>query len=275
MQAYVIDSNMLQSGTLRGLLAEGDNLAILPDFAWYEIYKQASIEGLRLGLSVIGDYPERVVLLRPGDQIARLDPSVADEVDRLILDGPIGDIRETVRIARSTDSIEPLASAGLHGLWEWARTLRPSLIEGASDIALSFPEMEEQMFSRKEVRIIRTNWKYTPDMFGSIFGASLQIWENLATAYDIKWQRLDESVVCRTYLFRFALGIVILLLWWIRCGSQPVVRLGRMSNDLIDLSFAVYATYFDGFVTQDEKASWLHANLVQAIMNFQAMTDSE
>lgn len=274
MRAYVIDSNMLQSDALRRLLAEGDNLAVLPDFAWYEIHKQASLEGLRLSLSVIGDYPQRVVLLRSGGEISRLDPVVAEEVHRLILDGVIGDISETVRIARSTDAIEPVAWGQLQRLWEGARTLSPSLIEGACDIALSFPEMEEQMFDRQQVRIIRTHARYTPDMFGSIFGAALQVWENLATSYGIKWQRLDESIVCRAYLFRFALGIVILLLWWIRCGSQPVVRLDKMSNDLIDLSFAVYATYFDGFVTQDEKARWVHHNLVQAIINFRAIADS-
>lgn len=275
MRAYVIDSNMLQSDALRHLLAEEGALAILPDFAWYEIYKQESLEGLRLGLSVIGDFPERIVLLRPGSEISQLDPAVAEELERLILDGPIGDISETVRMARSKDPIDPAASAQLQGLWEWARTLRPSLIEGASDIALSFPEIKEAMFNRREIRIIRTNGKYTPDMFASIFGAALQIWETLATGCGIGWDGLDEEIVCRAYLFRFALGIVILLLWWIRCGSQPIVRLDRMSNDLVDLSFAVYASYFDGLVTSDEKARWVHANLVHAIIAFRDMRNAE
>jgi len=275
MYAYVIDSNMLQSEDLRRLLAEGDNLAVLPDFAWYELHKQESIEGLRLGLSVIGDYPERVVLLRSGGEIAVLEPVVADELERLILDGPLGDIGETVRVARSSEPLDVAATAELHRLWAWARAWRPSLIEGASDIAISFPEMEEQMFNRNEIRIIRTNGRYTPDMLGSIFGAAEQIWENLATGYGIKWQGLDQSVVSRAYLFRFALGIVINLLWWIRGGSQAIVRLDRMSNDLIDLSFAVYGTYFDGFITRDDKARWVHANLVRAISSYRDLHEED
>ncbi|MHA6684748.1 hypothetical protein [Mesorhizobium sp. A556] len=67
------------------------------------------------------------------------------------------------------------------------------------------------------------------------------------------------------------MGLVINLLWWIRGGSQSVVRLDRMSNDIIDLSFAVYATYFDGFCTRDEKAKWVYANLLAAITAFRGI----
>ncbi|WP_245294468.1 hypothetical protein [Rhizobium aegyptiacum] len=89
MKAYVIDSNMLQSDELRRYFKqESGNLAILPDFAWYELYKQQSLEGLRLGLSVVGDHPEQVILLRSGGHISRLDPAVAEDLNRLVFDGP-------------------------------------------------------------------------------------------------------------------------------------------------------------------------------------------
>ncbi|MGO4352590.1 hypothetical protein AB4Z25_11715 [Rhizobium sp. RAF36] len=269
MKAYVIDSNMLQSDELRRYLKqEKRNLAILPDFAWYELYKQQSLEGLRLGLSVVGDHPEQVILLRSGGHISRLDPAVAEDLNRLVFDGPEGEISELVRLVRSDEPVKDLAAAQLNWLWDWARNLQPSLIEGAADIAVSFPEMQEQMFNRQEVRIIRRAGKYTEKMVLTIFGAALQIWETLAGHYEIEWEGLDETVVCRAYLFRYALGIVINLLWWIRGGSQAVVRMDRMSNDLIDLGFAVYATYFDGLFTRDEKAAWVHANLVAAITTF-------
>lgn len=276
MKAYVIDSNMLQSDDLRRYLKqENGNLAILPDFVWYELYKQQSLEGLRLGLSVVGDYPEQVILLRSGGHISRLDPTVAEDLNRLVFDRSEGEIGELVRLVRSVEPMSDLAAAQLNSLWNWARTLQPSLIEGATDIAVSFPEMQEQMFNHKEIRIIRTAGKYTDEMVFTIFGAALQIWEILADHYEIEWEGLDEAVVCRAYLFRYALGIVINLLWWIRGGSQAVVRMDRMSNDLIDLSCAVYATYFDGFFTFDEKATWVHSNLVAAITSFRDICSAD
>lgn len=269
MRAYVIDSNMLQSDELRRYFKqESGNLAILPDFAWYELYKQQYLEGLRLGLSVVGDHPEQVILLRSGGYISRLNPAIAEDLNRLIFDGPEGDIGQLVRLVKSDEPMNDLSAAQLNWLWDWARNLQPSLIEGAADIAASFPEMQDQMFNRQEIRIIRTAGKYTEKMIQTIFGAALQIWETSAGHYKIEWEGLDETVVCRAYLFRYALGIVINLLWWIRGGSQAMLRMDRMSNDLIDLGFAVYATYFDGLFTRDEKAAWVHANLVEAIKSF-------
>lgn len=74
-----------------------------------------------------------------------------------------------------------------------------------------------------------------------------------------------EEFRTRSYLYRYSLAIVIHLLWWIKNGSQLQTRLGRASNDFIDLSFAVYDTYYDGLMTSDEKAAWMHQNLCLAL----------
>lgn len=269
MQAWVIDSNMLQSDELRQYLrSSSDNLAVLPDFAWYEMYKQESLDGVRHGLSVVGDHPDQTILLQSGDHIARLDPEVAEDLGRLIWEGPSGDIRHFVSLVRSDAPLDADAQAQLGALWAWARTMKPSLIEGAVDFVGSFPEMQAQLFDRGEIRIIRTGGKYTGQMIVTIFSAAIQIWETLAKEYELPREGFSEEEISRTYLFRFALGLIMYLLWWIRGGSQTVVRIDRASNDFIDLSFAVYATYFDGFLTRDEKASWVHQNLVAAIVSF-------
>lgn len=228
MQAWVIDSNMLQSAELRRYLrASVGNLAVLPDFAWYEIYKQETLDGLRHGLSVVGDHPDQTILLRPGGDIARLNPAVAEDLGRLILDGPIGDIRELVSMVRSDAPWEADAQAQLNALWAWARTTKPSLIEGAIEFVQSFPEMQEQMFHGTEIRIIRTGSKYTERMIVTIFGAAVQIWETLAKEYELPWDGLSEEEISRAYLFRFGLGLIMYLLWWVRlhstcmgCGSM-------------------------------------------------------
>lgn len=269
MQAWVIDSNMLQSDELRQYLRScAENLAVLPDFAWYEIYKQESLDGVRHGLSVVGDYPDQTILLRPGGHIARLDPEVAEDLGRLIWDGSPGDIRHFVSLVRSDAPLDADAQAQLDALWTWARTMKPSLIEGAVDFVESFPEMQAQLFDRSEIRIIRTGGKFTGQMIVTIFSAAIQIWETLAKEYELPREGLTEEEISRTYLFRFGLGLIMYLLWWIRGGSQAIVRIDRASNDFIDLSFTVYATYFDGFLTRDDKASWVHQNLVAAIVSF-------
>ena len=269
MQAWVIDSNMLQSDELRDYLhSSAHNFAVLPDLAWYEIYKQETLDGLRYGLSVVGEHPDQAILLRSGHHIAQLHPDVAEDVSHMVWERPLGDIRHSAYLVRSDAPLDTEAQGQLGALWAWARTLRPSLIEGAVDLVESFPEMQMQLFDRREIRIIRTSGKYTEQMIVKIFGAAIQIWETLAQGYELSTEGLSEEAISRTYLFRVGLGLIMYLLWWIRGGSQRIVRIDRASNDFVDLSFAVYATYFDGLMSRDDKALWVHQNLVSAIASF-------
>ncbi|MER9052501.1 hypothetical protein NKJ73_21950 [Mesorhizobium sp. M0074] len=257
---------MLQSQELRShLQASPHNFAVLADYAWIEIYKQRSLEAIKHGLSVVGDFPDQLILLRSNGEIIRLDPTEPDLHERMQFKGMAGIIFEMVTtIRRATVDDAPILEQ-LRDHWNFADSLLPELIEGAVDIAVSLPEMEAQMFTKAEIRIIRTNNQYSTAMMETIYGAAMQVWENLAHAYCLPWQNLGDIRIARTYLFRYALGLVIHLLWWIRRGSQPVKRMDRMRNDMVDLSFCVYASYFDGFMTADEKARWIHANLIAAL----------
>ncbi|WP_254022720.1 hypothetical protein [Mesorhizobium ventifaucium] len=266
MPSLVIDSSMLQSQELRSYLqASPDNFAVLADYAWIEIYKQRTLEAIKHGLSVVGDFPDQLILLRANGEIIQLDPKEPDLRERMQFKGTADRIREMAAIFRSATVDDAVILRQLHGHWNFANSLLPVLIEGAVEIAASLPEMEEQMFTKAEVRIIRTSSRYSAAMMETIYGAAVQIWETLAQAYRLPWQNLGDGRVAQTYLFRYALGLVIHLLFRIRSGSQPVKRMDRMSNDMIDLSFCVYASYFDGFMTADEKARWIHANLVAAL----------
>ncbi|WP_293902897.1 hypothetical protein [Phenylobacterium sp.] len=70
----VVDSNMLQSASLRGFLASPTNVAVLPDFVWFEMYKQRSLSGVQAAFSVISDSPSNVAVLKSGHEVAALDP---------------------------------------------------------------------------------------------------------------------------------------------------------------------------------------------------------
>lgn len=138
------------------------------------------------------------------------------------------------------------------------------MLEGALDIVVSLPEMQAQMFSAAEVRIIRKKGRFTPEMFSSIFGAAEQLWEALSEAMELP-QHQDSTFRASSLQFRIALGIVIYLLWWISKGSQSRRKIEAARNDVIDLFLAAQACYFDGFLTQDAKALWIHDNLKGAL----------
>jgi hypothetical protein len=60
-----------------------------------------------------------------------------------------------------------------------------------------------------------------------------------------------------TFIFRYVLCMHILAFDWISiAGPQAAdgVNLKKLRNDIVDASFATYATFFDGFLSTDEKS---------------------
>ncbi len=83
MPSLVIDSSMLQSQELRTYLQKNPhNFAVIADYAWIEIYKQQTVEAVKRGLSVVGDFPDQLILLRPNGEIIQLDPTEPDLHER-------------------------------------------------------------------------------------------------------------------------------------------------------------------------------------------------
>jgi hypothetical protein len=262
----VIDSCMLQSVELKRFLSSSEtNFAVLPDFIWLELYKQKSVDLIVAAFSVIGEFPEQLILLKGGKEIAALDPRIPNMTSSMQHADMSQDIREMISILNNPSKNGPSIHPRLEKVWANAADARAGMIEGAEDILVSLPEMAKQMFSPHQFRIIRTNARYTPEMFSSIVGAADQIWEALSgcDANSTRW-RADDSKA-RGYLYRYSLAIVIFLLWWIKKGSQPQTRLDRVSNDLVDLSFGVYGTYYDGLMTSDKKSDWMHQNICLAL----------
>lgn len=265
-QRRVIDSNMLQSEELRQFLIQHrTNFAVITEFAWFEIYKQQSEAAIVAGLSVLGQFPEQIIVLRSSGEIANMDPRISNMTDAMQHSEVALNIRQMVEAVTGPSRDPEQIRAQMQQQWARASALLPDLLEGAAEIMTSLPEMEEQMFTRNEVRIIRNGARYTPDMFASIFGAADQIWEMLSAPLDSDLRQLDERYKTKAYLYRYSLALVVYLLRWIMNGSQPHKRLERTRNDLIDLCFAVYGTYYEGLMTADRKASWMHDQLSRAL----------
>lgn len=264
-RSLVVDSNMLQSPVLRNFLASSEgNVAVLPEYVWFEVYKQQSLAGLGAAFSVIGEFPDQVTVLQSWDRIAAIDAMCPELVDRMRVDGVPGGIRQMAAELAGLGGDESGISEDLRQRWAEAASKAEDMIAGADDIAVSLSEIAD-IFTASEIRLCRTNGRYTTEMFAKIFGAADQLYETFSTMRGAI--TYPESVQARydSYLYRQALVTMIYALWWIRTGSQPPKRLDRIRNDIIDMHFAVCGTYFAGLLTQDQKAIWLYENLRLAL----------
>ena len=67
-----------------------------------------------------------------------------------------------------------------------------------------------------------------------------------------------------SFHFRYAVCSFVWSLDWIGKGGIGDVRVDRLRNDLIDVIFATYATYFDGLMSRGDKAQrvYNHATFI-------------
>lgn len=165
IERAVIDSNMLQSPTLRVWLMEGShNVAVLPDYLWLEIYKQQTVASLASAFTVIGEFPDQVAVLRPSGELGRLDPSHPALVEQMLRPGVAGEMRMMIEAIVLAQQGEPEVMAQLQEKWASAATHLDAFLEGAVDIIQSLPEIAA-MFTADEIRCCRTNARYTTAMF--------------------------------------------------------------------------------------------------------------
>jgi len=269
-QWMVVDSNMIQSPELESFLRHDScNRAVVAIEVFFELYKQRSLDGLRRGLNIFRRYPGQVVGLRPTGTLMKIDPLAPDFAGMLLLQDAGRSIAEMAALLEPS-RIDDHVHQQLTAKWDSAARENDSMLEGAVEILVSLPEMEEQMFSRSEIGIIRRQDPYTLDMFGSIFGAAEQLSDTFSDGLGIRRGK-DGAVKAGTLTFRIGLGLVIYLLWWISKGSQSRKKLEATRNDILDLHLAAQATYFDGFLSQDEKARWIHVHLDGALSMYGGM----
>ena len=249
----VVDSNALQSPLLRDYLSRSiDNFAVLTDYASMEAYKGNTLVSIFRSMALLADFSRQVIVLkttgvvcglrgrRPGLQRRLIDheqtrgfPKYCDR----LLAAKLGDVylrEQLLHLGREADAqmARMLADA----------TNIPEAIEGIVNI-----------FTDSELKIIRTGLPFPEQLVRKIL-------ENIAGLAKSLYSQHPHPTVVRsvdelpnTFLFRSALCSFLWALDWISTGGPKGVKTEKMRNDLVDVTFATFATYFDGLLSMDEK----------------------
>jgi len=109
------------------------------------------------------------------------------------------------------------------------------------------------IFTDAELKIIRTAVPFSEKLALKIRENITELAKNLFSQHPHPpvVRSLDE--VPNTFLFRAALCSFLWALDWISVGGPKGVKTERIRNDMVDVIFATFATYFDGLLSMDEK----------------------
>jgi hypothetical protein len=272
----VVDSNRMNSQELAAFL-ESSHLhrAVITDYAWMEAYKSNSVAGLKRAFSILRDFPDQTDNLLRTKRIAGMDFRGACLGDKMIQRRAARDFKVTLSQIDRLDerSLLPLAAITPHVHAAQAH-LEERMLGDMTNIREAFPMMQS-LFSDAQISSIRGNDRMDPDLAHKIAHIIEETAKNLSLNFPNKLNRVTRNCYFDTFITRSAVAVSIYLLQWIRDGSQKDKGLKKFRNDLVDLNFAIYGTYFNGVLSNDQNLLRYHEELRVALKCFGARVPSE
>jgi hypothetical protein len=179
----------------------------------------------------------------------------------MIWSGVTQELRQTFQALDQAQNGDPRVIAQILEHGRNAQKQMDRIIGGLPDILGAFPEMQESMFTKDELRRCRTNAGYTSVMVGKILHSTQQIFEMLLRVHPVRPRGATRRARKDMFLYRYALATVLYFVRWIRSGSPMNRNAEKVRNDFIDLNFATVGTYFNGLMSVDKRALDVHLEL--------------
>jgi hypothetical protein len=117
-------------------------------------------------------------------------------------------------------------------------------------------KQHEKKYTQAELTILRTSQPYTPELTNKLVDNIFDLAEAFSAAHGARKPPLLRFP--NAFIFRFAICAHILTLKRIADGGAPGGNPANFRNDSIDASFAAFATYFDGLLSDDAKPMDAH-----------------
>lgn len=247
----VIDSNQLQSPELREFLGRSLlNYAVLTDFAAMEAYKGNTLNSIYKSMAVVSDYPNQVLILKGSRKNFGMSGRRSGLQRRFI------DETQTREFPGYVRKLHMAQAGNLHlqkQILEFGRFSDEHFAQMLSDAR----EMREtfdtlgKAYSKEERAIFRNRSAYTPalaekmvktvlDLCGLIFG-KFQTYRPLPTYNELS----------NTFVFRITHACYLLAVTRAAHGGVKDAKPEKIRNDIVDMTFVAYGTYFDGILSGD------------------------
>jgi hypothetical protein len=132
-------------------------------------------------------------------------------------------------------------------------------------------DLTEKTYSPAELKIMRRREKHTPKMRERLVQNVLLLAGQFLKEHPSVTEVPKGPEVRNTFIFRYALCGYVSILKRIEDGGAANIKPENLCNDVIDINFAAFATYFDGLMTADKRAGEIYAEAEFLLREFFAM----
>ena len=250
----VVDSNALQSPSLRAYLSESvNNFAVLTDYASMEAHKGDTLASIFESMALLAEFPKQVIVLKTTDVVCGLSGRRARLQCRLIDEDQTLGFPQYCRRLYAIKLDDVSARRQLLELGRMADEQMARVLAGAA----SMPDAVQKTaarFTETELKILRNRAPFTAPLIRKVLENVLALTHVLYSRHPRRTVVPDVDELPNTFLFRSALCMLVWTLDRIAMGGLPkATKAENIRNDLVDMNFATYATYFDGLLSNDQR----------------------
>lgn len=263
----VIDTNRLNSSELTEFLqASKKNKVVLTDYAAMESLNTPTISDFLDKMSIVRKYPEQVIVLKNTQKICGLSGRASGLTRRMVDEKSSTGFAEYARRLKAAENGHAETIGELSAQKKDAKHQIDRMLEDAENIAPIFEHLAAG-FDKDARKVIVSRKAFTVHMIEALIPSVMEVAANSFKYHPIKPRVPNLKELPNTFIFRNSLCCYLVALKRAANGSTKMkdVRLDKIRNDMIDTHFATYATYFDGFMTADEGASWLHQRTTEIL----------
>ena len=267
----MVDSNFLQCDALKAYLsASPDNFAVLTEYAAMEAYKDDTLKSIYCSMEILAQHPKQVIVLK-ATQIACGLRGRDGTLQELLVD--------EMQTREFSEYCQYLLSAKYGDL-----SLRQQLLERGREATTHIDRMLLDMptfssgidrmaatYSPAELKILRRREQPTPGMHKKLVQNVLSLARQFFKEHPGVTEVPTGPEMRNAFIFRYALCGYISILKRIADGGAGNAKPNKLRNDVIDVNFAAFATYFDGLMTADKRAGEIYAEATHLLREVFAM----
>jgi hypothetical protein len=256
----IVDRSYLQSPKLRDYLAASrSNRVVLTDYAAMEAFKGDALINVVTATEILRDFPKQVIVLKCTNVIAGLKGRRCGFTRRMVdRDQTRGFPEWCEHLARAVAGDKDLQ----HQILENGKEADAHLMRMRDDQQNYAENLDAiaKNFSEAELKVLRKHEPISDEMFGKIQGHVVEMAAFLFTAHPIFNGPPTARELPHTFIFRYAMAGYLIALRWMSVGGARNVKPEKLRNDIVDGTYAAYATYFQGLLSLDAGANEIYAD---------------
>ncbi len=248
----IVDSNYLQSPDLKKYLSKSeDNFVVLTDFLAMETYKSNDFAEISAAMETLTQFPEQIIVLKETHIVCGLKGRKSGLQKRLIDDTQTEEFADfCADFIAAKDGDEQLQGA-IQDHGQEAKAQMESTLADVESLPEAITEIDD-IFSAAETDILRQDRDITDDMVDKLIENVLLLAAKLLRDHPRATNLPDAAELPNTFLFRVALCTHLRAISQITAGGPEGERPQQTRDDIVDIYFAAYATFFDGLLTADK-----------------------